>query len=132
MGSLEKFLDRPLKTRQEESAKIREKYPGKLPVIVTKAPSEKNLQECKKIKYLFPGTLTIGQVLYVIRKHVQVSSEVGLYIFVGDSHSLPPVAELVLSIYNQYKSEDGFLYITYSGESTFGSLPRCLPPQHKN
>ena len=122
MGSKElvAFLNRPLKTRQEECLKIREKYPHKVPVIVTKASGDKYLPECKKIKYLFPSTLTIGQVLYVIRKHVQVPSEIGLYIFVGDSRSLPSAAELIFSVYDRYKSEDGFLYIVYSGESTFG------------
>ena len=24
-------------------------------------------------------------------------------------------------LYNQYKDEDGFLYLTYSGENTFGA-----------
>lgn len=115
------FFEKSLKARQEECVNIRKKYPHKLPVIVTKAPSDKNLPECKKIKYLFPSTLTIGQVLYVIRKHVQVPSHMGLYIFVGDNHAIPSVSELVLSVHNQYKSEDGFLYIVYSGESTFGT-----------
>ena len=120
VSELAKFLERPLKARQEECVKIRKKYPNKVPVIVSKASGDKYLPECKKIKYLFPNTLTIGQVLYVIRKHVKVPSEVGLYIFVGDNRSLPSAAELVLSTHNRYKSEDGFLYIVYSGESTFG------------
>lgn len=31
-----------------------------------------------------------------------------------------PAAALMSSIYEDHKDEDGFLYITYSGENTFG------------
>jgi hypothetical protein len=31
-------------------------------------------------------------------------------------------AALMSTIYEDHKDEDGFLYITYSGENTFGSL----------
>jgi hypothetical protein len=31
-------------------------------------------------------------------------------------------AALMSSVYEDHKDEDGFLYITYSGESTFGGL----------
>lgn len=29
---------------------------------------------------------------------------------------------LMSALYEEYKDEDGFLYMTYSGENTFGSL----------
>ena len=32
-----------------------------------------------------------------------------------------PAAALMSSVYEDHKDEDGFLYITYSGENTFGS-----------
>lgn len=38
------------------------------------------------------------------------------------NHSHHTLADLVSNIYERYKDEDGFLYITYSGENTFGSL----------
>ena len=31
-----------------------------------------------------------------------------------------PTAHLMSTIYEEQKDEDGFLYITYSGENTFG------------
>ncbi len=36
-------------------------------------------------------------------------------------------AALMSSIYEDHKDEDGFLYITYSGENTFGALLEELP-----
>lgn len=41
-----------------------------------------------------------------------------IFIFVDEV--LPPTAALMSSIYEEHKDEDGFLYITYSGENTFG------------
>ena len=117
---LKVFLEKPLCMRQEESERIRAKYPHKVPIIVTRHPSDKTLPDSKKIKFLFPSNLTVGQLLYVIRKHVQVNSDTGLYIFAGEAQSLPPTAELLSSLYASYKSEDGFLYMVYAGESTFG------------
>lgn len=42
-----------------------------------------------------------------------------LKIFVANT--LPPAAALMSQIYKQYAEPDGFLYISYSGESTFGA-----------
>lgn len=34
-----------------------------------------------------------------------------------------PTAALMSTIYDEHKDEDGFLYIVYSGENTFGFVP---------
>jgi GABA(A) receptor-associated protein len=34
---------------------------------------------------------------------------------------IPPTAALLSTIFEEHKDEDGFLYITYSGENTFGN-----------
>jgi hypothetical protein len=56
-----------------------------------------------------------GQFVYVIRKRIKLSPEKAIFIFVDEV--LPPTAALMSSIYEEYKDEDGFLYITYSGEN---------------
>jgi GABA(A) receptor-associated protein len=33
---------------------------------------------------------------------------------------LPPTAALMADVYDEHKDGDGFLYMTYSGENTFG------------
>jgi hypothetical protein len=95
-----------------------------------------------KKKYLVPADLTVGQFVYVIRKRIKLSPEKAIFIFVDEV--LPPTAALMSSIYEEHKDEDGyvsllptrlfardlhvadfypsfrFLYITYSGENTFG------------
>lgn len=84
-------------------------------------------------RYLVPSDITVGKFVYEIRKHMKLSPEKAIFLFVNNT--LPPTGmrvafclgwyllvagALVASIYERYKDEDGFLYFTYSGENTFG------------
>ena len=70
-------------------------------------------------RYLVPSDLTVGQFVYVIRKRIKLEPEKAIFIFVNNT--LPSTAALMSQIYKDHKDEDGFLYVTYSGENTFGS-----------
>lgn len=71
-------------------------------------------------RYLIPMDLTVGQFVYVIRKRISVPPEKAIFIFVNNM--LPPTASLMSQVYEQHKDEDGFMYMMYGGENTFGSL----------
>jgi len=103
--------------RKAESARIRSKYPDRIPVIAEKNPSS-SIPDIDKKKYLVPADLTMGQFVYVIRKRIKLPPDAAIFIFVNDS--LPPANEIMAKIYKDAANEDGFLYVTYSGESTFG------------
>src|SRR3989338_6628366 len=107
-----------LERGREVAARIRSKYPDRIPVIVEKAPKS-DVPDIDKHKYLVPD-ITVGKFVYEIRKHIKLSPEKAIFLFVNDK--LPPTAELMSRIYDHNKDEDGFLYIQYSGENTFGSL----------
>lgn len=110
--------EQPLEKRKEESARIREKYPNRIPVIVEKSYSS-HLQTIDKKKYLVPGDLTLGQLVYVIRKRIpKMTAEKGLFVFINDS--LIPMSETLAKINKDHADEDGFLYLVYSEENTFG------------
>ena len=59
--------------RIEESRKIREKYPERIPVIVEKSKSCQELPDIDKHKFLVPKDLTMGQFIYVIRKRIKLT-----------------------------------------------------------
>ncbi|KAJ2493230.1 Autophagy- protein 8 [Coemansia sp. RSA 2050] len=105
--------------RKAESDRIRQKYPDRIPVICEKV-EKSDIQTIDKKKYLVPSDLTVGQFVYVIRKRIKLSPEKAIFIFVNEI--LPPTAALMSTVYEEHKDSDGFLYITYSGENTFGSL----------
>ncbi|XP_076941845.1 autophagy-related protein 8C-like isoform X1 [Bidens hawaiensis] len=112
-------LEHPSEKRCAESSRIREKYPDRVPVIVERA-ERTDLPDIDKNKYLVPADLTAGQFVYVVRKRIKLSPEKAIFVFV--KNMLPPTAALMSAIYEENKDDDGFLYMTYSGENTFGSL----------
>jgi GABA(A) receptor-associated protein len=86
--------------------------------VICEKVEKSDIATIDKKKYLVPADLTVGQFVYVIRKRIKLSPEKAIFIFVDEV--LPPTAALMSSIYEEHKDEDGFLYITYSGENTFG------------
>ncbi|GMH43021.1 hypothetical protein BSKO_10943 [Bryopsis sp. KO-2023] len=105
--------------RKAEADRIRAKYPDRIPVIVEKS-ERSDIPDIDKQKYLVPSDLLVGQFVFVIRKRIKLSSEKAIFIFV--KNFLPATAALMMNVYQEHKDPDGFLYITYSGESTFGSF----------
>ncbi|CAN6199160.1 unnamed protein product [Urochloa humidicola] len=111
-------MNHELEKRQSESNRIRDKYPDRIPVIVEKS-GKTDIPDIDKKKYLVPADLTVGQFIYVVRKRIKLSPEKAIFVFVNNT--LPPITSLMSELYEEHKDGDGFLYMTYSGESTFGS-----------
>lgn len=110
----EKF---PYEKRADETKRIKIKYPDRVPVIVEKASSS-DIPQVDKHKYLVPRDLSISQFIYVIRKRIKLTPEQAIFVFVNNT--LPPPASLMSQIYHEHADEDGFLYIEYTGENTYG------------
>ncbi|GAB5036629.1 autophagy-like protein 8 [Nannochloropsis oceanica] len=109
--------EHPLDKRKAEAEKILSKYPDRIPVICEKA-DRSEIPDIDKKKYLVPADLSVGQFTYVIRKRIRLPPEKAIFIFVNNY--IPPTSAAMSAIYEERKDEDGFLYITYSGENTFG------------
>lgn len=109
--------DHKLEDRCAESRRIRRTYPDRIPVICQKAKGS-TLKDIDKHKYLVPIDLTVGQFLYVIRKRMKLEKNAALFVFINGG--LPPCSQLLSTVYEQSKDRDGFLYVTYSSENTFG------------
>lgn len=107
-------------TRYDESLRIMNKYPDKLPVICEKTCTNTDIPQIDKIKYLVPSNLTMGQFLYVIKTRMKLSPEKAIFLFVNKT--IPSNSSLISEIYSKYKEADNFLYLTYSGESVFGNI----------
>merc|ERR1719394_363019 len=70
-----------------------------------------------------------GEFKYIIHKHLSqesnMSSEQTIYLFVGTTTTAPRTGAALCEIYAKHKSEDGFLYLSYSAENTLGMpMPR--------
>lgn len=107
----------PYETRKAESDRILCKYVDRVPIICERARGS-TVSEIEKKKYLVPGDLTVGQFIFIIRKRVNLPAEEAIFLFINGN--IPPTATLMSIIYHENKDADGFLYIQYSGENTFG------------
>ena len=90
-----------LKNRIKESSRLLGKYPDRVPIIIERSENSKHLTLIDKNKFLVPTELSMSQLLWVIRK-----------LFAG--------TEFVLTVYENNKDPDGFLYLRYANENTFG------------
>lgn len=104
--------------RLQESARVIQLYGTKIPVICERAPRAR-LAQIKKRKYLVPRDLTVGQFMYVIRKHMQMPAEQTIYLYIG-GHKIYSSSTILSDIYEKEKDRDGFLYVVYNSENVFG------------
>ena len=103
--------------RKLESNKILNKYPSRIPVIVEKSKGCQ-LNNIDKIKYLVPKDLNMNQFIFVIRKRIQLKSSESIFLMINNQ--LCPSNKLMSEIYEDLGDKDGFLYIHYTSENTFG------------
>jgi len=99
--------------RLAESTRLREKFVTRIPLVIVqgKPPVDKN-------KYLVPGDLTLGEFVYILRKRIKLGSEKSLFCFIDGV--LPPISKTIRELYAEHADPDGFLYLRYSLENTFG------------
>jgi hypothetical protein len=107
-------------TSQEKINFLLKKYPDRIPVIIEKC----NFLNLTNNKYLLPKQMYVSYFLSIIRTKMNKTfdSKKAIFTFVksGNSYFLINLNENIENIYNQYKEPDGFLYIKFGIENTFG------------
>lgn len=93
-------------------------YPDKIPVIFEPVPNCK--LKLKDIRYLVGDSKTFGEFLFSIRQACKLTSNTALFCYVGAKEEIPVPSQLMSQLYKEHKDEDGFLYVQYSEENTFG------------
>ena len=72
-------------------------------------------------RYLVPNDLTAYHFNYIIRKRIKLPEKDSLYFFVNGKNLLKGDT-LMAQVYEKKRDPDGFLYITYTDETTLGFL----------
>ena len=103
--------------RIQESTDIIKKYIDRKPIIVQKY-EKSDMPDIDKCKFLVPNELSMTQFMFIIRKRIKLEPSQSLFLTINGS--LVPSNRCISDIYEELKDEDGFLYVTYTNENTFG------------
>lgn len=108
----------PFEKRRQEARRIVDKYPGRVPVVCEISEEASKSLKLDKSKYLIPRDITVGQFIYVLRKRLKLGPEEAMFIFINNL--MPATGTLISQMYEDNKSDDGFMYCIISTENTFG------------
>jgi hypothetical protein len=115
---LQSFRSAAEERRLQESTKIVKKHPGRLPIIVV--PNSAKAPSINNHKYIVPKDIPLGQFMAIIRSKMSMDPKEALYLFISDQKLMCSPTNMIDVLYNQYKHPDGYLYVYYDLESTFG------------
>lgn len=101
-----------------EAERLREKFPGRVPVFVFRAYGSRDIPDLTKHKFLVPTTMAIGSFTYTVRKQLALAPEKALFLFINNT--LPTTSATIGEMYSVYKGDDGALRFVYTSENTFG------------
>lgn len=110
--------------RKKRSSSILKKHPTKVPVILQSLPNTANITNIINInrpiqnKFLVFRDTTLCNFNYFIRNELKLNTYETLFLFINKK--IFSNTAIMETIYNLEKDDDGFLYIYYAKEVTFG------------
>ena len=112
-------MQHSLARRKEISANLRREYPDRVPLYIPDIDGGIGLDMAKK-KILVPINFTVAQFMAELRRSTpSLRSQDGMTPFINKT-VIPTATSLFYELYDKYKQDDGFLYMTLVRDNTFG------------
>ena len=120
---MNRFIEKDIKERKDEFEKLlqTDKAKDKLPIICEPGKGSKfDKEDMKPLKLLCHRQMKMSKLHFSIRQRIKhLNKYEGIFLLVGNT--VPPINDTVGNIYNLHKNkDDGFLYINFTPETTFG------------
>jgi hypothetical protein len=112
------FIALPLEDRQKQSFRLIKRFPGKYPIIIDRA--NRSTPKIDKNKFIIHGDTCISELMILLRKKINLSPAEGIFMFCDDNIVSGNMTISQLHHLSGLKRNDGFTYILYSLENTFG------------
>jgi len=131
-------MEKTLEERIVYSKRLLSKYPDRIPVVIEKT----EFVSLDNYKYLLPCNLLVSEFMCIIKTKMNkaLDEKKAIFTFVksfqpkaendrssvggtcksNESYLLIPMNQTIQEIYNIHKNTDGFLYIKFGAENTFG------------
>jgi hypothetical protein len=106
--------------RLKKSQHLLEKYNDRIPIIIEKNVKDNTLARLDTNKYLIHGDSNVISVLNLLREKLKLTENQSIYLTIYNTNVILNPSHTLNSVYNNHKHNDGFLYIEYYGENTFG------------
>lgn len=69
-----------------------------------------------------PSRKLLSELMGTLRARLVLESYQAIYLTVGSGVILAPISAALGDLYERYHDADGFLYVAYTLENTFGSV----------
>lgn len=106
--------------RAQDAAEVRTQQPNKVPVVIERFEGEKYLPLLDRCKFLVPDHITVAELMQIVRRRLHLHPDQSFFLLINEK-SMVSNSTTMNVLYQQEADQDGFLYVVYTSQPSFGS-----------